>query len=188
MYLLGCRSCHPCCRSQRVNGAREQGLQLGGTDGFLGGFGQCLFFTPGLFISFIQPPARLSRQRLVLLSRCSHASRALAQTPGCPSGQDHPSITHSAGGPGASPCMLPTAPSPCNQAMGQVCRTQASGPEPPIRDSPVSPRPGRQHAEKGGGGSTGIFLSVINVHLDSHWWVPYNLRESPHAAARGAAS
>lgn len=82
--MLCCRSCHPCCHSQRVNRAREWGLQLGSTDGFLGGFGQCLFFTAGLFISFIQPPARLSRQCSVLLSRRSHAGSVLPQTLGHP--------------------------------------------------------------------------------------------------------
>lgn len=99
-----------------------------------------------------------------------------------------PPIAHPAERSPVSPSMLPTTPSPCNRAMGQANRSQAPGPDAPSCDSSVSPRPARQHVEKDGGGSTRILLFVINVHVDSHWWVSYDSRESPDAAAPGAAS
>lgn len=99
-----------------------------------------------------------------------------------------PPIAHPAERPPVPPSMLPTAPSPCNEAMGQASRTRAPGPEPPSCGSSASPCPARRHIEKDGGGSTRIFLFVINDHVDSHWWVSYDSRESPDAAAPGAAS
>lgn len=125
----------------------------------------------------------------MLLSRHLHAGSALLQTLGHPLAPSWAKdISHPAEGPPVSPSMLPTAPCPCNEAMGQVSRTRAPGPKPPSCDSSASPHPARQHIEKGGGGSTRIFLFVINVHVESHWWVSYNSRESPDAAAPGAAS
>lgn len=123
---------------------------------------------------------------LQALTRWQHAPADPWASPSPILGQGHlPPISHPAEG---SPRMVPTAPSPCHKAMGWEGSTQPPGPEPPSCDSSASPCPARWHIEKGGGGSHRIFLFVINVHVDSHWWVSYNLRESPEAAAPQATS
>ena len=91
----------------------------------------------GWVIYFFHSAACTTEQAVLCasLQALSRWQRAPADPWASPSpmlGRGHlPSITHPAEGPPASPSMLPTALSPCNEAMGQGSRTQAAGPEPP---------------------------------------------------------
>lgn len=168
--MLGCRSCSPCCRSQRVSRARERGLQLGSTDGFLGGFGQCLFFTAGLFISFIQPPPRLSRQGSVLLPRRSHAGSMLPQTLGHPPA---PSWTEDISHPSPTLPRDRLCPPACSQQHRPHVTRQwgrQAGPE-LLAPNPHPAAPRRAHVlldgtlRKTGEGALGFFCLLLMIML-----------------------